>query len=586
MIAKYSLLALPVILLAACNRDTPPPATQAGASPDVQNNSNDNDSMEGRLAFRIQAIYQNQEPAEDFPGHVDGGTWTFLDCLAGDVPFVIGFETNPPSAPGLPPEVEETLTASAVRGRAVLRVPDNAASRQFLDTFAYAFHTTVPAPLTVRPVHPVIFNTVSLGTGLQRASNGRTLEPAPAGTWASARWLVSTPRLSAELLFNIDLANKQGEFVEKDPGSQEDLITLWSRILRDGPRGLRTPLEDRNIVNVGPHAGALTQVAGPEAFRPFFVPGNKWLVYTAIQRGKPAQVWEVELAHPDNRRLVAEVQEVYQVQCVDPEGRYVLVEEKIPDVPGTVSSADPSRFLWIDAEAGTTRTLGGPWKSRDVDLPDDALSPDSHYLVISESRTRADGKGGFTELYIVNLQGTSAVSLDINNQYLETAGWMIAGDALRLTARTGLKVNSPADRAACLIDPATGEWVAASPQQVPPPIPDMLVSPDNQNAAEVIDHQKLLIHRDRGTHELIRQLDFNPEDRIFAELNSLTWLDTQYMSFFNPYPIIINTSNMKMNYFLQTDRAPRDIRYSTDFKFAAIVTDEGLFVAPVLPGRI
>lgn len=566
MITRYTCLFLGMLLLAGCDRGTPAPAT----APAGGGNAGDADAPLAHLDFQIVGAYAHQQPVADYPGHADGGNWTFLDCMAGNVPFVVGLE-NEPTAGG--------ASVPAAHGRAMFRTADRDTGNAFLTAFASGFQMPVPPALPPKPLTLELFPTTTIGTSLQHAAAGSGVVLGGGGSWTSMRWAVSTPRFQADVFFNFDMTSRRGEFVEKDFASREELVLLWARLLRDGPRGLRTPADDHNMALTGPHLGTPTLVGEPVAHDPMFVPGGKWLLYVAPKVDNSAQqVWRVECAHPENRRSLITLPVIYQIQSVDPEGQHVLVEEKIPDTPGMVTDADPSRFLWLDLSTSAVKPINGPWKPRDVDLNPGALSPDSHFMVLSESRTRDDRKGGYTELYVVDLEANTASAVDINQQWVEILGWLGQGDNLRVAVRTGFNLDPPEKRQACLVDPSTGNWVAATPAQIPAATAHQLPSPDGQNVAEIVDRQRLVIHRATG---VTRELVFNPDDKHFVDDGCVAWLDNQYMSFFNPYPVVIDTRIMKMNYLLDRDRIPNTVRYSQEFKYAAVLLDDGLFLAPI-----
>ena len=565
---------LPVLLAASCDRA---PQTPATAPAGIQEVAGDYDPAEwGHLDFRITAVYVDQQLSEEFPGHRDGGPWVFMDCAAaapgGDVPFVVGVRTL--TVPGGPDGEAPTN-----RGHAVVRTADRAGTDAFLALFAASFHTDVPEPLIPKPLHPVVFGTEILGTALNRAANDNGFMLGGGGTWTATKWLPTTPRLHAEVFLNYSLATRQGEFAEKDFSQRENLMAFWARALRDGPRGQRTPQEDPNVSATGPQLGPLTPIAGAEARHAFFVPGGKWLVYATAAQDAPAQLWTVDTADPRNRRKLAEFNQIiYQVQSADPEAARLLVEEKTPDVEGEASSADPSRFWWVDAAAGKARALDGPWNVRDIDCDPDAVSPDSHYVVLAENKTRADGKGGFTQLYLIDVQAIGASTVDIDEQWVQVLGWRGTGANLRLVARTGLAFDPPEKRKTCLIDPATGDWKDAGEVAAGGPL--AMVSPDGQNVATVVNRQRLEIRPAAGGPA--RTFVFNREDRPFVDDDCVDWLDNRYLSFFNPYAIVIDTDTMKMHYLLASDLVPDDVIFSPDFKCAAVVTGEGLLLAPIV----
>jgi hypothetical protein len=560
------------LLAVACKRD--PGGTASTSSAESGGEPAAETTLWGHVNFHIDAIHDHQQPIEDFPGHADGGSWTFFDCttVPGDAHFVVGMTVDAP--PGMDP-------ATSSRGRAIVRTADRASTDGFLAAFAQGFHTSVPEAQTPKPLRPLVFPMAIMGRSMTRAE-GDVFTPG-GGTWTVCKWTPTTPRLESEVFFDFNVETGEGQFVEKEPGLRENLMAVWARILRDGPRGQRTPQEDANVASSGPHLGELYQFAGAEGRDPFFVPGGKWLIYTAVSQNNTERVCAVETANPkDHRRVLAEFpQVVFQTLCNDPAGQRFVVEAKTPDIPDAVTPADPSRFWWIDAFNGTRKAIDGPWNPRSVDCDDQALSPDSRYLAVSESRSRADGKGGYTQLYVVDLQTFKAAMLDIDEQWCETLGWRGQGESLRLLVRTGLKFDAPDTRRLCLVDPASGDWQVTMPQDVALPVAGAIPSPDGQKMARIVERSRLEVY----TGISVREMAFHADDRRFVDSQCVAWVDENYLSFYNPYPILIDTRSMKMNYALSGDWMPNNMRYSPDFKYAVLEFGDALVLAPVVGGQ-
>jgi hypothetical protein len=582
---RYFALVLLILAAVGCKPSSQNPGTAPATAASQTNPDEIVAPQWGRMTFRIDAIYINQQLMEEFPGHTDGGNWTFLDCTSvpGDAQFVVGLAANATAGDA----------GAALRGKAILRTKDVAATNAFLSAFGQGFHVNVPEPLTPKPLHPQVFGTTILGTSLSRSPNDNSFVLGGGGNWTSTRWAPTTPRLQAEVFFNFNLVAREGEFVEKDFTRREDLMALWARLLRDGPRGLRTPAEDPNVVATGPHLGQpllitppeMRLVPGAEGWQPFFVPGGKWLLFTGSTPDDGfSHVFAVECAKPtDNLHPLFGFQQViFQVQSTDPTAQRFLVEEKIPDSPGTVTKADPSRFWWVDTFAHSAKPIDGRWNPRNIDCNPQAISPDSHYMVLCESRTRTDGKGGFTQLYIVDLESFKAATVDVNQQWLEPLGWHGEGENLRLVVRTGLLFDPPEQRQPCFVDPVTGDWVVAGPTEVTLPVPGVILSPNAKNAAVVADRKTLQIHSLTETGTTTRTMTFNPEDRQFVDSACVAWADDRYLTFFNPYPIFIDSLSMKMNYALDTDLVPDNMFVSPDFKFAVLEFSDALLLAPIV----
>jgi hypothetical protein len=254
--AHATKLALAAVLMFAgaagcskCNRSPPDPEPPPYASPLtstdggllVELGSGDPDSA-GHLGFVIRRVYSGEQPSEAPPWHVPGGDWTFFDAeLRGGAPvsFVVGVEIGAKSG-----------GSSFGFGKSLVAVADADTGGRFLDRFATAFSTQVPAPRTRAPLRATPFSIAVLGNNMSRGPAG--LGRGDAGGWTGTKWFLQDEGLEAEVFFNYDLGARVGEFSEKDEDYRRDLLRSLANRLRDGPLPERTPATDPRLTDVGP----------------------------------------------------------------------------------------------------------------------------------------------------------------------------------------------------------------------------------------------------------------------------------------------------------------------------------------------
>ena len=100
-------------------------------------------------------------------------------------------------------------------GKAILMVKDREAGARFAELFSKAFSGKLPIPVKQANVPvPLSINTAILGQNMNRERGGGF--SAAAGGWTGTKWFPEHDGLSGEVFFNYNLAERQGEFSEKD----------------------------------------------------------------------------------------------------------------------------------------------------------------------------------------------------------------------------------------------------------------------------------------------------------------------------------------------------------------------------------
>ena len=212
---------------AACGRRSPPPPSGLSVEPHADLATEADLGLEfqgeGYLAFRITHVYQDAQPTDAPPWHSAGGPWTFFDAtLAGDpaVPFTVGVKGA------------RSTGASFAGSEAIIAVPDQEIGSRFVERFARAFHTAVPAPAERRALRPTPFPTAMLGESMKREKGG--FRSAGTGNWTASKWFFEDNGNEAEVFFNFSVSDGVGEFSEKDEDYRQALVAELAHTLRDG----------------------------------------------------------------------------------------------------------------------------------------------------------------------------------------------------------------------------------------------------------------------------------------------------------------------------------------------------------------
>ncbi|MCC6526605.1 MAG: hypothetical protein IT373_28410 [Polyangiaceae bacterium] len=248
---RTRVLALVVLALAACEETRPTPSGRSHPQPRPPSSPTTSSASrvattaalpdaasapveelaegEGRLGFRITAIYPRERPENARPWHAPGGNFTFFDAaLKGDdqPSITIGVHIAPTQGPG-------------GGGDATIQAVDASRGAKFVARLAAAFGAKNPAVERRKLgdfAWPLPFMIRGIGLGSVNSPIGAT--PAPGG-WVSTKWFVARPpphdALSVELYVDFDLGARRGELVLRDESEAEELMATFAVWLRDGP---------------------------------------------------------------------------------------------------------------------------------------------------------------------------------------------------------------------------------------------------------------------------------------------------------------------------------------------------------------
>jgi hypothetical protein len=176
------------------------------------------------LPFDIGTVYEQRQPTKVAPFHRPGGEWTYFDAKLKDgTEFTVGLVETGRF------DVGDGLSMTMVE--AMLHVPTNDAGARLSHAFAQTFGAKVPSPRAKRgPPQPLIINSVNLGENVRRTAGGFGGK----GTWTASKWTLERNHHAAEVYFNFSLAEKKGEWSQKDSMYDDDVAQDLMEVLHDG----------------------------------------------------------------------------------------------------------------------------------------------------------------------------------------------------------------------------------------------------------------------------------------------------------------------------------------------------------------
>lgn len=523
----------------------------------------------GRVPFIITKVYQEQELTKTPPYHAAGGKWTFFDCQVADdkqAAFTVGVC---PRGEGKGP---------FAWGKAVLAVPDRRAGEQFIRIFAKAFHAKPPRGRpSVMSLEPLVMATAILGENLKQHPNGG-FDGTGEG-WTATKWFPQQFGLEAEVFFNYNLQTKEGEFSEKDPDYRQDLITIFSAALRDGPRPDRTPDTDPNLTRFGPHIEEVCCILPRRASHSSFTSDGKHVIYE-----DQSTVYAVDPVQPGNPRELARFEKrLWSVHLVDND-MHLLVCEALPQSETGMSSDDPRRVWWVEPSNKAKQLLLGPEK--DVALGDPPVSPDGRFVAIERWKERSSQRGRYTVVTFLNRSDRTTKTVELPNEILHASGWQGSGNQLRcIVIANRWKIADDKPEVVYLADPATGKLALASDV----PVADdetRPVSPDAKHRAEIEGKERLVVV-DLDTLDK-RVFRFHEDDLPFVGEGCVRWAGSRYLQFNTNRLSLIDIDSMKMNYPTPKSAPGTSVWYtfSPDFRWVLWQKEEneksGLYLGRVV----
>jgi hypothetical protein len=556
--AKLWVLVATGFLLAACQRGCHHADATKGhvAEPGLGRGAD----ASPRVEFSIDAVYEHQKPSDAAPWHAAGGDWTFFDAHT-DAGTRFGFGwTHPP------------LRDSMAFGKAIWSVPDPNMGADLVRTFARVFDGNVPPPAQQQLLHPQPFSLACLGDALGRDDAGFSGQ----GNWHANKLFLQRPGIEAELFFNFDLAEKQGEFAEKDREYTGDLLQFMARELRDGPLSPQTPENDARISLVGPKLGEWRPISPVGAtFHGFEARGAR-VVYSVkdgtgtrlvsvASDGAPAELELMRLEHDFTGMVCAAAD--------DP----CLVEQTLHKQPNTFSSDDLNDFFLLQRAQKKVVPLSGPW-GKEGSSSQASASPDGKFVVLASLRKRSTGKGSYHVLHFVSVDNpTSVVTFSHEEDWLQVVDWQGTGPGLRAVVRGGLPFDKQQPLTWFLVDPKTA---ADNDSPAAAVAADKALSPDGKHRYSCNKDQEILITDVAGG--AVQHFPVVPRERhALAEECELTWRGPRFLEFSPERTAFIDIDSLKLSFPFEEGAEPEGANYDPTFTWLVATKDSRLAIARI-----
>ncbi len=512
------------------------------------------------IRFNITNVRSKQQLSDTPPFASAGGTWTVFDCVPTDDAQAV-FTVAVPSAS------QQVSGQPFAFGKAVVWTADRTAGTHVAAIFAHKFNQPLPNPKSPQPLKPMKLETAVLGENVNR--DGATFTGS-GGTWNATKWFLEENGYEAEVFFNYDLQNKVGEFAEKDPDYDADLVAQIAEGLRDGPRPPRTPDSDANLTLVGPSLSP-TLIPDTKHCRFAFTRDGHLIVYETNFRNSAASI--IDLAQPQvAKKQIARVEgSIDGAYPIVADGTKLVLLEAMRKDEHAYSSDDPKR-LWMIEGDNPPRAISGPYGDQPLlSTQEQTVSPDGRILAV----THWGGKGKTRKklIWFYQLKGLAFQDVEVPLD-LSLSEWVGDGPNLRAIARTNSFAIRESGYQARMINPMTGD-VTTMPEKSPPPP----TSPDGKHQFVITPHERLDVSDVASGQK--RSFTFHEDDRRLCDEEIARWVSNRYIMLRLPRQPLIDITTMKMNY-LTAPEEKGEYDFSPDFKWAAAaVSDVGIKVSAV-----
>jgi hypothetical protein len=538
-----------LLALAACGKKQPETAPgvdlvdKDGSGMIVQPRIGGDDTDDGSIPFTITKVHTNQKPSATAPFHAAGGDWTYLEArLDGDpgATFVVGVPTFP-----------KTGNASGFGGFGKLMfVPTTStAGTRVVERLAKRLGTVAPAPRAGGVLQATKVPVALLGQGIAHLDNGMGGE----GTWDATKLFCSAGDIdAAELFFNYSIADKKGEFSEKDTDYNKDVVACLATILRDGLPPPRTPSNDPTLTTSAPRLEIGKRLGGNRIEVLALTRARLLLIE---ERGDSAAVIDVNVETGATKDLYTTPDRIEMGSC-DPSLAHCVLKLSIPKEERNVYSNDPTRLVLLEGTNATPLAIGSIERP---ELAGAAISPDGRFVIAED----------YSAKKLVALDRTSKRTFELatlENGSTNVVSW---------DGTTAIVVNSPYDEGA---KSTVLEWQLGAKGQTKPstrPAEAPLVSPDGSRRV-VIESGTLTVTA--GTAK--RTLVLHPDDAKVLAGTTNTWIDNRWLSMRYGF---IDTDAMKIALMpVDPDSERPRIDYVPGGRIALLHRDNGVFLATVV----
>ena len=531
-----------VVLLGCSNaKKDPPPASGSGMIVQPRfSGGNEAPSDEGRAPFTITAVHARQKPSTTAPFYEAGGDWTYVEAhLDGDpaATFVVGV-----------PKLGNTDGGPAF-GKLMFAPTTREAGARVVDRLGKVLRTSAPPPTSGGVLQAVKVPIAVLGHGIGKLDNGL----GGSGTWDATKLFCSSAGIdSAELFFNLSIADKQGEFSEKDADYNKDVVACLATVLRDGLPPPRTPANDATLAAAGPRLDLGKKIGNRRMQELALSPARLLMI---DERGDSAAVVEVDVKTGATKDLFTTPDRIESGDC-DPALVRCVLRLSTPKEERNVFGNDPSRLMFLDGATATALAVGTIEKPN---LTTASLSPDGRFVVAMS----------YNPTKLVALDRTTKRTFELAGADKESI------DVMAWDGTTAIVVRSSYDEGK---QPVVLEWQLGAKGATKPSkraIEAPPVSPDGTRRATFANGALTLTAGDKT-----RTLAFHPDDARAISPGCCAWLDNRWMSMRGGF---IDTDAMKVSLLPQdADAEPPRIEYVLGTRIAVVFRDDAVYLATVV----
>jgi hypothetical protein len=497
-------------------------------------------SDDGTLPFTITQVHAQQRPSDAPPFFTAGGTWTYAVAhLDGDPAATFVF--------GMP-----SLATTGGPGFAdMIFVPTTAAAgARVIDALARALGVTSPTWQTGGVLRPRRLSLGVLGHNTAKRDDGY----GGTGTWDTTKLFCSAGAIdAAELYFNVSIADKRGEFAQKDTDYNQDVVACLAIALRDGGLPDRTTANDPTLAAKPIRLVRGKQISKHRAENVALLP-TRLLVHEEL--GDSAALLEVDIRTGATKELYKTSERIEWGRCDETATRCLLKLSKPSAARNVFGGKDRPHLAILE---GTKITLLDIPGVELPSLPAAPFSPDGKYVVAEtpEALVAYDRKTKQTR----TLDKGDFLSLDLVGWAKEPSGWVALVT----------KLKDSEDEPSTIVDWQLDAGGATKPSKRPIPPERSPVSPDGKRRADFAKGRVTVTVDGKSKPTLA----LHPTDAQEAKPGCCDWIDNRVVWMDEGY---LDTDTMKVSPRIDEEGDVR-VEYVRGTRTAIIIGDNGTWLA-------
>ena len=556
----------------------------------------------GRTApFVIDQIFEKRKFISHAPWHTEGGSWRVFEAYLTDEPlarFVFGYRSSSPDSPS--PQASSRSMEDAFLG---CKSVD--AGNRFLRGIAEKLGGSLPPLSDADFVGAMRFEAWFKGGNYERLGPGTYRQGK--GTWQNVRLFLHHEGEAGDLAMGINLASKEGEFVEFEQRGRDRVNVVLAAALRGAPF---------------PHGGAISELASGNApiaangqfpvlkdwrvlwprkdAKPVhcvqgsseascqvtlgdwgFCPGGKHAFFTEKRGDGRSEIRRVSMSNPGFSSLVGRTRgTLWKMVCLDAEGRnFLLIDVPIERIRSGVLTSGHPRHVWtLDAKTNVMLRWRGPWEGHLPWTKHQFLSPDGEYVLLQSVHRVAKQTERTFVWYALHLRSRSAIQLSLPPSLHQFRGWDGFDSSLQAMFSTGGVLDEK--RIPYLVHPGSGitERVARLPM---PLMGDGSVSPDGRWRYQLTRHGVEIVNR---SNKQARMFRIPRKERIGFRSGCCQWMGSDHLLFTSPTLGILAIDSLRYATLPNAQSIPHIVEIDDDSGWMFILAGQELSLArSVLP---